>query len=91
MKVGRNEPCPCGSGKKQKKCCLSATHLDAVRKEKEAKRVEQREKIKTERKKNPGKTANINSAMMMLAMAAMAGDGHRDRRDRRKDDEIIDV
>jgi len=22
MKVGRNEPCPCGSGKKYKKCCL---------------------------------------------------------------------
>lgn len=22
-KVGRNEPCPCGSGKKFKKCCLS--------------------------------------------------------------------
>jgi uncharacterized protein len=22
-KVGRNEPCPCGSGKKHKKCCLS--------------------------------------------------------------------
>jgi SEC-C motif-containing protein len=21
-KVGRNEPCPCGSGKKNKKCCL---------------------------------------------------------------------
>src|SRR3990167_2233723 len=21
MKVGRNEPCPCGSGKKYKKCC----------------------------------------------------------------------
>ena len=21
MKVGRNEPCPCGSGKKSKKCC----------------------------------------------------------------------
>lgn len=20
-KVGRNEPCPCGSGKKNKKCC----------------------------------------------------------------------
>ncbi|MCH6569643.1 MAG: SEC-C domain-containing protein, partial [Acidobacteria bacterium] len=20
-KVGRNEPCPCGSGKKYKKCC----------------------------------------------------------------------
>lgn len=23
-KVGRNEPCPCGSGKKYKKCCLAA-------------------------------------------------------------------
>ncbi len=22
MKIGRNEPCPCGSGKKYKKCCL---------------------------------------------------------------------
>jgi uncharacterized protein YecA (UPF0149 family) len=20
--VGRNEPCPCGSGKKYKKCCM---------------------------------------------------------------------
>jgi uncharacterized protein len=24
-KVGRNEPCPCGSGKKYKRCCMSAT------------------------------------------------------------------
>jgi SEC-C motif-containing protein len=23
-KVGRNDPCPCGSGKKHKKCCLNA-------------------------------------------------------------------
>jgi SEC-C motif len=22
MKIGRNEPCPCGSGKKYKSCCL---------------------------------------------------------------------
>jgi hypothetical protein len=24
-KVGRNDPCPCGSGKKYKKCCLIST------------------------------------------------------------------
>ena len=24
-KIGRNEPCPCGSGKKYKKCCLHTT------------------------------------------------------------------
>jgi len=23
-KIGRNSPCPCGSGKKYKKCCLVA-------------------------------------------------------------------
>jgi preprotein translocase subunit SecA len=23
-KVGRNDPCPCGSGKKHKKCCIAA-------------------------------------------------------------------
>jgi uncharacterized protein YecA (UPF0149 family) len=23
-KTGRNDPCPCGSGKKYKKCCLDA-------------------------------------------------------------------
>ena len=22
MKIGRNDPCPCGSGKKYKKCCI---------------------------------------------------------------------
>ena len=32
-RVGRNEPCPCGSGKKFKKCCLEDaqdTHKDAL-------------------------------------------------------------
>ncbi|MGX1319710.1 hypothetical protein AB7M17_003163 [Bradyrhizobium sp. USDA 377] len=27
-KVGRNDPCPCGSGKKFKKCCLESQRLD---------------------------------------------------------------
>jgi len=22
QKIGRNDPCPCGSGKKYKKCCM---------------------------------------------------------------------
>ncbi len=26
-KVGRNDPCPCGSGKKAKKCCGTTTEL----------------------------------------------------------------
>jgi len=27
MKTGRNEPCPCGSGKKYKKCCLNKSNV----------------------------------------------------------------
>ncbi len=27
MRVGRNDPCPCGSGKKYKKCCGTVTSL----------------------------------------------------------------
>lgn len=27
-KIGRNEPCPCGSGKKYKKCCGLKESMD---------------------------------------------------------------
>ncbi len=29
-KIGRNEPCPCGSGKKYKKCCLGKDKVDPL-------------------------------------------------------------
>ena len=28
-KIGRNDPCPCGSGKKYKKCCLASDEAAA--------------------------------------------------------------
>ncbi|GAG14309.1 unnamed protein product, partial [marine sediment metagenome] len=30
MKIGRNDPCPCGSGKKYKKCCGATTSAVSV-------------------------------------------------------------
>jgi hypothetical protein len=33
METGRNDPCPCGSGKKYKKCCLSATYIETGKEE----------------------------------------------------------
>lgn len=30
MKIGRNDPCPCGSGKKYKKCCLPKTDMQKL-------------------------------------------------------------
>lgn len=31
QKIGRNEPCPCGSGKKYKKCCLAKEQGKSIR------------------------------------------------------------
>lgn len=31
VKIGRNAPCPCGSGKKYKKCCLSPQQVKRKR------------------------------------------------------------
>lgn len=39
MQIGRNDPCPCGSGKKYKKCCQSKdeeARCQAARQEQEA-------------------------------------------------------
>lgn len=35
-KIGRNDPCRCGSGKKYKRCCLSADDAPAVARAREA-------------------------------------------------------
>ena len=39
-KVGRNDPCPCGSRKKYKKCCLSKDREQAARQEAEEEKPE---------------------------------------------------
>lgn len=31
MKIGRNDPCPCGSGKKHKKCCMDKTNSESAK------------------------------------------------------------
>jgi len=38
-KTGRNDPCPCGSGKKYKKCCLAETFFEIGREESIRKRL----------------------------------------------------
>jgi uncharacterized protein YecA (UPF0149 family) len=35
-KIGRNEPCPCGSGKKYKRCCLSKDEAARTARHREA-------------------------------------------------------
>lgn len=39
-KVGRNDPCPCGSGKKYKKCCEAVAHAANAEKARAARAAE---------------------------------------------------
>jgi len=43
-KPGRNEPCPCGSGKKYKKCCFGKEEAEATERER---KQEQQEALMT--------------------------------------------
>jgi hypothetical protein len=43
MKVGRNDPCPCGSGKKYKKCCLKKEMEQKVKELREKRAKEEAE------------------------------------------------
>lgn len=56
QKAGRNEPCPCGSGKKYKKCCLSKHEearksLPAGQVQRMEERTKRRQKLEKEVKK----------------------------------------
>ena len=58
-KVGRNDPCPCGSGKKYKHCCLnlqSVSSDSAWRRQREASDRLTEEMQRFARRESPGKT-----------------------------------
>jgi len=47
VKVGRNEPCPCGSGKKYKDCCLSKGEKHLLRMFKKQGKIESPSVVKS--------------------------------------------
>lgn len=71
-KPGRNDPCPCGSGNKYKKCCL--TKEEAVERERIAEEQDKREERATARRLE----LRQMSAAVAARLAAMAGCDHED-------------
>jgi len=59
-KVGRNDPCPCGSGKKYKKCCMLKDERQSSIEQMDNEPVEQEES--SERNYNPARVAEIDNA-----------------------------
>lgn len=47
-KIGRNDPCPCGSGKKFKQCCISKKGGSGVKRKITAKWLNAKQQPKTE-------------------------------------------
>ena len=52
LKVGRNAPCPCGSGKKYKKCCMLKSQTDNARRGVIQSMQQQEESRKPDKKEN---------------------------------------
>lgn len=48
MKVGRNDPCPCGSGKKYKKCCMNKSNPTPANRAEEKSPIEQTSILKSQ-------------------------------------------
>jgi hypothetical protein len=77
MTTPRNQPCPCKSGKKFKKCCGSAAMLAERKREEEVKfmearraRVAEREKQLAERGQSGEFKHRRSGAMPMIALLA---------------------
>lgn len=56
--IGRNEPCPCGSGVKFKKCCIENIYGDPRSQEKE--RIELRNLVKLKKAQNDPDLKSLN-------------------------------
>jgi tetratricopeptide (TPR) repeat protein len=62
-KIGRNDPCPCGSGKKYKKCCINKPVQEVV--EKRAKELSGPSPFDKETEKKINSMLNEGSALLL--------------------------
>ncbi|MFC1716153.1 tetratricopeptide repeat protein [Candidatus Poribacteria bacterium] len=61
-KVGRNDPCPCGSGKKYKKCCMKKDEEQAAASHAEIDTSQEPSDEHAERRYPPARAAEIENA-----------------------------
>lgn len=74
MKIGRNEPCPCGSGKKFKKCCKDEAKFQPAAPEKLAK-VTLAGEVEKLQQNATAKKALVNTMGVFIFAATDDGDG----------------
>ncbi len=74
MKIGRNEPCPCGSGKKFKKCCKDIAKFKPAAQESKEK-VTLASQIDILQEKAVAKNASVTTMGVFIFVSTEAGDG----------------
>ena len=70
-KIGRNDPCPCGSGKKHKKCCLGKGSVQAT----PPTQVSVSKEVETLQESAASKNETIKSIGVFIFISTAEGDG----------------
>lgn len=74
MKIGRNDPCPCGSGKKFKKCCNDISKFQPKNPEKIAQTTLNSE-VKKLQELAVAKKASVSTMGVFIFVSTEQGDG----------------
>lgn len=74
-KIGRNQPCPCGSGLKYKKCCLKNKTVTTTAEQQEQKKVSITEEVQKLQQIAATKKESINMIGVFILLTTSSGDG----------------
>lgn len=73
MKIGRNEPCPCGSGRKYKRCCWEESQFPEVRRRDEERAAyEKRAAAMTDEEREQKRRDTRRIVALVLGLAGCA-------------------
>lgn len=75
MKIGRNDPCPCGSGKKFKKCCKDVAKFRPSSDETQKDKISLTDQVKLLQDKAVAKEPSVTTMGVFIFVSTEGGDG----------------
>lgn len=75
MKIGRNDPCPCGSGKKFKKCCKDIAKFKPASEETKQTQVSLTGQVEELQKKAMARESSVMTMGVFIFVSTEMGDG----------------
>ncbi|MEW6427066.1 MAG: SEC-C metal-binding domain-containing protein [Thermodesulfobacteriota bacterium] len=75
MKIGRNDPCPCGSGQKHKKCCLGKQTAPATGQNPGEARLSLQDEVKKLQEAAVARKYSLHTMGVFIFLSTEEGDG----------------